>query len=194
MEQKIPKTGILVDEVMSRNVIKIRHDQTIDEAALLMKKQQVGSLIVIDEKDNPIGIITDRDIVVRVLAKKLDPSKTKVKDVMSKPLFTVNSKTDIGEIALKMRKYRVRRFGVIEKGKLIGIITDRNIFAITPEILELTSEKAKLLAEAEEMEESLAPPESSTGYCDECEEWSDNLKYVNGRYLCEDCRSREEFE
>jgi hypothetical protein len=86
-----------------------------------------------------------------------------------------------------MNKLKVRRMGVIYKENLVGIISSRDILAITPELLENMQEKARIEREPEVSEdESDDKPQS--GYCERCGSWSENLDEIEGTYLCEECQ------
>ena len=116
----------IVKNVMTKSVITIDKDNSVFAAAKAMSKKGIGSIVVTDE-GKPIGIITERDILQRVVAKGLDASRTKMKDTMSKPLMTINGNMPIINAIRIMEKNKVRRLLVIEKGKLVGIVTQRDL-------------------------------------------------------------------
>jgi len=111
-----------VKEVMSRDLVKIEPDRTVHDAAKLMTAKGVGCLIVA-AGGKAVGIITERDLVSRVLAESFDPTKVLVGDVMTTPLFTVSSEQTLDEAAELMVKYKVRRLPVVDSGILKGIVT-----------------------------------------------------------------------
>lgn len=111
---------------MTKPVITINADSSVHEAAELMSKKGVGS-IVITIKQKPVGIVTERDMVERVVAKGLDASKVKIKKIMSKPLTTVKSDMSIIEAIRTMQKKKIRRLLIIENEKIIGIVTQRDL-------------------------------------------------------------------
>ena len=129
-----------VREFMTKIVITIETHKTIVEAAQLMSKKGVGDLIVMDGK-KPIGIVTERDFVRRVVAerKTLD---TKVSEIMTTPLKVINPDATLREAARKMVGRGIRRLAVIEKERLVGIITATDLArhlcgkTLTEEILE----------------------------------------------------------
>jgi signal-transduction protein with cAMP-binding, CBS, and nucleotidyltransferase domain len=151
-------------------------------------------VIVVDKNGNAIGIVTERDLVVRVLAKNLAPSSVKAKDFMTTPLVTVEPEATVTDAARMMSKKDIRRLGVLYKGKLIGIVSSKDILDVVPELLEIMQERTRIegAATAEEAEEKEESPLS--GYCDRCGMYSENLLEVNGRFLCEDCRIEVEGE
>jgi CBS domain-containing protein len=109
-----------VKDLMTKKALTIDSQKTILEAAQLMSQKEVGDLIVV-ENEMPIGIVTERDFVRRVVARErgLD---TKVSDVMSKPLITIDPDASLKEAARKMVKHRIRRLPVLKTHKLVGII------------------------------------------------------------------------
>ncbi|MEM2690936.1 MAG: CBS domain-containing protein, partial [Candidatus Bathyarchaeia archaeon] len=130
----------------------------------------------------------------RVLAKNLKPDSVKARDVMTSPLITVEPGETINEAARKMSRLNIRRLGVVYKGELVGLISSKDILAVMPELIETIYEKA--LIEGENMAQATSEEETSeeeeaalSGYCDRCGGWSDNLKEVDGAFLCEDCRA-----
>lgn len=109
-------------EIMVKNVVTIDADKNVMEAALLMSERNVGCLLV-EEEGKVKGIITERDIVRRVVALAVDPTKIKVKDVMSSPLVVIKPEASVEDAAKVMVVYRVRRLPVIKEGKLVGLIS-----------------------------------------------------------------------
>ena len=176
------RSKMLVKDVMTSPVITVRGDSTVDKAAKLMRDNDIGCVIVTAENDKPVGIITDRDIVVRVVAEDIQPSKIKAKKIMSTPLITIDADKTINEAAREMNRRDVRRLAVMYRGRLVGIISSKDIISVTPELMEIMQERAKMTASEESEEQPLL-----TGYCDNCGGWSDRLKEVNGSYLCENC-------
>lgn len=110
-----------VKDVMTKTVITVEANKTVIEAAALMAENDVGNLIVMDD-NTPIGIVTERDFVRRVLAKE-KPSKTKISEVMSTPLRVIDPGASLKEAARRMVRKRIRRLPVIKDNKLVGIIT-----------------------------------------------------------------------
>jgi len=106
---------------MTKTVITVEANKTVTEAAALMAENDVGNLIVMDD-NTPIGIVTERDFVRRVLAKE-KPSKTKISEVMSTPLRVIDPDASLKEAARRMVRKRIRRLPVIKDNKLVGIIT-----------------------------------------------------------------------
>jgi len=176
---------ILVKDVMSSPVTTIDENETVDKAAQLMDEQNVGCIVVTSKQGKPLGIITERDLVIRVLARNSQPSKLIAKEVMTSPLITVDPDETLSEAARRMSRLNIRRLGVMYKGNLVGLVSSKDILAITPELLEIIQEKARIEGGKAIETISEAP---LTGYCDQCGHWSDNLEEVEGNFLCEDCK------
>ena len=111
-----------VKEIMTRGPRTIQPSDTVREAAQCMKRVGCGVLPV-TEIDRVIGIITDRDITVRVTAEGRDPERTLVQDVMTKKVYGCDENDDIEDVADKMRKYDVARLVVNRGPHVTGIVT-----------------------------------------------------------------------
>ncbi|MFQ6081409.1 MAG: cyclic nucleotide-binding/CBS domain-containing protein [Candidatus Bathyarchaeia archaeon] len=179
------RTRMLVKDVMTSPVITIDEDESVYKAARLMEHHNVGCIIVTGKQGKPLGIITERDLVTRVLAKNAQPSKLTAKEVMTSPLITVDPDETLSETARRMSRLNIRRLGVMYKGNLVGVISSKDILAITPELIETIQEKARIQGEIEAQETPEHPP--LAGYCDQCGQWSDALREVEGNFLCEEC-------
>ena len=114
-----------VKDIMTWHVVSISVDHSIFEAAQLMTSHHIGCVVVIDG-EKLAGIVTERDFVRRVVAEKL-PLNTKVSELMSKPVITVNSDALIKEAASLMASNKVRRLPVLEQNKITGIIVGADI-------------------------------------------------------------------
>jgi CBS domain-containing protein len=105
---------------MTKGVLTIDWQKTVFEAAELMTLKEVGDILV-TEADLPMGIVTERDFVRRVVAKRR-PLDTRISDIMSKPLITIGPNATLVEAARKMVENRIRRLPVVGRHKLVGII------------------------------------------------------------------------
>jgi CBS domain-containing protein len=178
---------MLVKDIMTSPVITVSDKTFVDEIAQLMDRYNVSGIVVAINDDNPLGIITERDLVTRVLAKNIQPSKSTSKEVMSSPLITIGPEESLTEAARKMNKLKVKRLGVSYKEKLVGIVSSGDILAVTPELLEIIQEKAQI-NKANRMNEDLPEDLPTEGYCEDCNAWSEDLKEIDGNLLCEECR------
>lgn len=176
---------IHVEDVMTRTPITVPQSTTVDEVAKLMRDHKIGSVIVVSSSNNPVGIVTERDLVIKVIAEGKAPSEVKVSEIMSSPLISITPRTRLIEAARLMARKNIRRLVVVDEGKLVGIVTARDILKVAPEIIEILIESARI----SETESTFLREEVLAGYCDECGEWSDSLVEVDGRFLCSECRS-----
>ncbi|MCX7747302.1 MAG: CBS domain-containing protein [Clostridia bacterium] len=110
-----------VKDVMTKNVAYVNPNTTVVEAAQLMQKHNVGSIPVCDA-NGVIGIVTDRDIVVRNVAHGTNPQSTPVQNVMTSGVTTVTPDMDINDVSKIMSQSQIRRIPVVENNKLIGIV------------------------------------------------------------------------
>ncbi|NIP67423.1 CBS domain-containing protein [Candidatus Bathyarchaeota archaeon] len=184
------RTRMLVKDVMSSPVFTIDEEANANEAAQMMDKHELGCIVVTSSEGKPLGIITERDLVKRVLAKNAKASKLSAREVMTAPLITVDPDETLSEAARRMSELHIRRLGVMYKGNLVGLISSKDILAITPELIEIIEEKARL--EARPMAEETVEYPPMTGYCDRCGAWSDALEEQEGSFLCEECRTQLE--
>lgn len=171
---------IKVGDIMSTKPITVDPTIPIRQVAEIMAKKNVGSIIIVED-EKPIGVVTERDIVTRVIAKGLDPEKTIVREVMSQPLITVTPDTDLSEAMRMMSRLKIRRLVVINDGKLVGMITETDILSVAPELIDLLYETSRTIAPVYSVE-------TFSGYCDMCNRWADSLVEVDGMFLCEECR------
>jgi len=121
---------ILIDKIMTPVPLVVANSSdTIFIISNLMKKRKVGSIIIInqDEQNYPIGIITERDIVRRVISDNKDPKYTKANEIMSKPLITIETNTFVDNVCVKMVKNKIRRLPVVKDKTLSGIVTITDI-------------------------------------------------------------------
>lgn len=122
--------GILnhVKEIMITNVVVTSPEKTLAEAARLMEEKHIGSLVVLD-KDRIVGIITERDFL-KLAAKGYDSRTTKVSDGMNKSVVKCDSASTITDAFVVMRKHRVRHLPIVEKERLVGIVSLNDLVSV----------------------------------------------------------------
>jgi hypothetical protein len=118
------------------------------------------------------------------VANNLLPSEVKAVAVMSSPIRTIHLSADIKDAAKRMQKFGIRRIVVMDKGEMVGILSSRDIIEVTPALIEILMEKARITRGPQ-----LIRKRYSAGYCDRCRQWSEQLQSVDGEYLCEECYS-----
>jgi CBS domain-containing protein len=113
-----------LDRFCRKPLVTARPDKTVLEVAKEMEQLHVGSVIVVDAEQKPVGLLTDRDVVCRVVAKRLDPASVPVAEVMSRNVGTARANDLIDEVAFRMRQKGVRRMPVVdEQGRAVGMVT-----------------------------------------------------------------------
>jgi CBS domain-containing protein len=183
---------MLVKDVMSSPVVTTDEEAPSNKIAKLMDQNKFGCVIVTNEDGKPLGMITERDLVSRVLAKNLKPETVTAKDVMTSPLATIEPEATISDAARRMSRLDVRRLGVIYRGDLIGLVSSRDILGVMPELIEIIQERSRI--EGAGTPETVEEGTPLSGYCDRCGVYSEELKDTNGQFLCEDCRIEAEDE
>jgi CBS domain-containing protein len=126
---------MLVKDIMTAEVKTVSSHATIQETAMTMTELGIGCLVVV-EKEILVGIITDGDILRHVVAQDRLPSKTKVKEVMTKEVVAVGPETSIEDAADAMTERKVKRLPVVFKNQLIGILSAVDIVAAQPKMME----------------------------------------------------------
>jgi CBS domain-containing protein len=115
-----------VRDAMTEDPRSIGKSVSVVEAARLMREQDIGSLPITDD-EKLVGMITDRDITMRVVAEAADPKMTSVEDVYSRDLISVEPDKDLEEALRLMARHQVRRLPVVENGRLVGIVAQADI-------------------------------------------------------------------
>jgi CBS domain-containing protein len=137
-EAENPAEEIKIADVMTPNVITCKPNDTIVDAARKMAQYNIGSVVVVDEKGVIVGILTEGDIVRRVVARGLDPSKTLVGDVMTRNPVTIFSDASLVAAADLMKRKGIGHLPVVDNdGRLVGIITRTDIVRIAPSLIEI---------------------------------------------------------
>lgn len=179
------RPSIPLEAVMQKGVVVLESSKSALDAAKAMEKNKIGSVIVV-EKGKAIGIVTERDLVRRVLAAKKKPT-IKLKQILSSPLRVARPEQDIQEAVLAMKKYKIKKLAVVDgEGRLVGIVTDTDITRTLPGMIDILQEIGNYNRLAEESQ--------SVGICQKCGLYSDSLQYVNGELICEECREQEAEE
>jgi len=185
------RTKMLVRDVMSSPVVTMDEDESSNKAAANMDMHDLGAVIVTNKAGKSIGIITERDLVIRVIAKNLKPDTVKAKEIMTTPLVTIEPEATISDAARRMTRLDIRRLGVIYKGNLVGIISSKDILGVMPELIESMQERSRIEGEARTEETEEVP---LSGNCDRCNVYSESLKERNGENICDECRIELEQE
>lgn len=172
--------SIVARDVMSRNPVTEESKESAMRAAQLMRDKGISSILVMKEGEI-IGIVTERDLVTKVVSNGMDPRIVSIKDIMTSPVVTVNEDTPLEIAAEMMWKNKIRRLPVKRNGIITGILTENDIVRISPGLIEITREIAG--------DKNFQLVAGIHGVCDRCHDYSNNLVYRAGKYYCEVCYS-----
>jgi CBS domain-containing protein len=119
--------GKAIKDAMTSNPKTVTSDQTVVDAAKIMKQEDAGVVPIVDG-NRLVGVITDRDIAITVVAEAKDPQSTRVTEIASRDLVTVDPQQDLDEALRLMAKHQVRRLPVVEEdGRLVGILAQADV-------------------------------------------------------------------
>lgn len=135
------EVSLKVDDVMVKEVMTIDENATVKEAAEIMNKFEIGCLIAV-KKGKAMGILTERDLLKRVVAEARDANKTKVKDVMSSPLVVVEPSMDLEEAVKMMFQMKIKKLPVVEEKRLVGLVTLTDIARFQPQMIRILRQLA----------------------------------------------------
>jgi len=133
--------SLKVEDAMVKEVMTIDENATVKEAAEIMNKFEIGCLIAI-RKGKAMGIITERDILKRVVADAKDSTKTKVKDIMSSPLVVVEPNMDLEEAVRLMFQMKIKKLPVVDEKRLVGLVTLTDIARFQPQMIKILKQLA----------------------------------------------------
>jgi CBS domain-containing protein len=133
--------SLKVEDVMVKEVITIDENSTVKEAADVMNKFEIGCLIAV-KKGKAMGIITERDLLKRVVAEAKDSNKTKVKDVMSSPLVVVEPSMDLDEAVRLMFQMKIKKLPVVDGKRLVGLVSLTDIARFQPQMISILKQLA----------------------------------------------------
>lgn len=128
--------SLKVEDVMIKDVVTVDVGATVKEAVKIMNKHEIGCLVVI-KRNKLAGILTERDILTRVLAESRNPEKTKVSEIMTIPVIATSPATELEEAAKLMFKKNVKKLPVVSEGKLVGLVTLTDLARFQPHIIRL---------------------------------------------------------
>ena len=129
-------------ELMNANVVSIDSEATVKDAASRMAQHEIGSLVV-TEQGKPAGIVTEQDLLSRVLALGRNPEATRIKMIMSKPLICGSPDMDAADAARFMVSKSIKKLPITQEGRLIGIMTLTDLCAVQPDLSKIVEEEAK---------------------------------------------------
>lgn len=185
------KSNVKVGDIMTRNFISIKPEESVVNAAKKMTKKRVGSLIVKKDK-KLLGLVTQRDIIYALIKKsKKELEKIPIINIAVKKVTTIKPSADIYEAMARMKKTKHRWLPVVISGDVVGMLTIKDIINIEPELLESMAEMMEIREETEKRgkiaESRKGRGFETEGVCDECGN-VDVLYRADGMMVCESCR------
>ena len=140
---------MLVEEVMTRDVVTIDSNETVYDACKIYSEIKVGSLVVMD-RDIIVGIITERDIIERAILQKKSPTKTKIRNIMTANIKTVHALAPLEKAVSIMKENKIKKLPVILNNDIVGIITETDLSRTIEFYSEALEELTKLYQESKE--------------------------------------------
>ncbi|MFH1445503.1 MAG: CBS domain-containing protein [Nanoarchaeota archaeon] len=173
---------VKIKDIMKKYVITIDPELTLGDAAKIMTNNRIGS-VVVTKSGKPVGIVTNEDIV-KVVAMGKAPKNIKISDIKpARKLITADPEDDMLKVTRMMIQKSIKRVPILKNGRLQGIVSDKEILLVSPELINILSERLK-----NRVDRVAKPNETISGICEKCEGYSEELKNIAGRWFCESCR------
>jgi len=144
-----------VEDIMVEDVITVDSDAPVMEAVKLMNQQEIGC-IVVTRRGKAVGIITERDLLKRIITKSRDPKTTKVRQIMTKPLIIGDPNMDLEEATKLMFKQRIKKLPVIEGKRLVGLVSLTDIARFQPQMMRILKKLSKQHAPPKRLQKVLS--------------------------------------
>jgi CBS domain-containing protein len=186
-----------VAEVMNKAVIVMDINSDVPAIAREMVSRDAGSVIV-TENGKAMGIITERDLVKNVVTENRKPAEVKAKEILSSPLITIGPEANIIEASEVMLKANIKRLPVLEDRTVTGVISNTDILMVTPglntilkDLIDMNRDALLSIPSRDEVPDL---EDSRVNVCESCDSISIDLRYIDGRYLCRNCRREKDME
>jgi CBS domain-containing protein len=189
------ETDLSVSDVMSRKLITADISESVDRLGRVMEDANVGC-IIITKDTHPVGIVTERDLVVKLVSRNLLPSKVSAGEVMSSPLITIPPDKSVELASREMARRRIRRLPVVQGKKLIGLLTDTDLLSVSSELSEILRDIIRQNNPEGDTGETVPDWEKERnnpsvfiqGICEVCQSFQESLENIDGKYVCNRCR------
>jgi len=166
-------SNILVEDIMNNDILIMGPTDSLKDA--VKKMQDKNSDYVLICKDGyPEGIVTERDVLTKVLSAGLKPDKVILKNIMSTPVMTIEKNQDVKLAWESISESKIKRLIITDNDKAVGVITSFDILAVAPELFEADLEQKN--------------PEG--GFCEFCGNYFPSLNEVEGKYVCDSCKDQ----
>jgi CBS domain-containing protein len=178
---------ILIADIMTRELLTVPPEANLMECAKKMVKNKVGSLVIV-EKDKLVGLVSQKDILWALTKKSnIDLTKIKAIEISPKKIAVIGPNNTIKEAIEKMNRLKFERLPVVNKNKLVGFITARDILNVHPEVFPEMEEFAKIREDSEKLKRIKDAKNRGEGICEECGHQGLLFK-IDGRLVCESCK------
>lgn len=124
---------MLVSDIMRGRVVTVDLNETLRKTARLMGKKRIGC-VVVTKNGKVTGILTERDVLLKVVAKGRDASKVRARDIMTSPVVTITPDREVEDVAATMASKKIRRLPVVKNQKLVGIVTSADLVSLMPDV------------------------------------------------------------
>lgn len=170
--------SISVEDAMTSKVETVNPTTSVVKVAKTMAEKEIGS-VVVTQSGEAVGIICERDMLDKVIARGATPKEMVARDIMEKSLITIGPDADMLDAIRRMVRNGIGHLPVTENSTLVGIVTVQDALKATPRILETLP--------VQEVEGGRPGEVPEEGICEICGEVSESLREYNGRWICEDC-------
>jgi len=195
----VMKIGIKVGDIMTRTFVSVTPNVTVSQCSKEMLSKKVGSLIV-KEGQKLLGILTEGDII-KAIGKRKNLTKIKAKEVMTKKVDTIGPNEDMYSALKKMKNKKIRWLPVTIKGRVIGLLTVKDIIVLEPKLFDIVAEFTPIKEESKKLKIIQARKNKKAaqmgevwvreGACQECGAYG-VLYQHEGSLICEDCKDNLE--
>jgi len=140
-----------VEDVMVESVITVDVDSSVMKAVKIMNEHEIGCLVV-TRRGKAVGIITERDLLQRVIGKSKNPSRTNVREIMTKPLIAGQPEMDLEDATRLMFQKRIKKLPVVDHGRLLGLITLTDVARFQPQMIKILKKLSDKVSAPKRME------------------------------------------
>lgn len=165
-----------LSEVIKRDIILMKPNDTVSMAAGVMTKDNSNAVVIVDDGE-PVGIVSERDILREVVSKKRKSTEVLLESIMTSPVVTISSGKTIKDASELITQEKIRNLVVMEEGAPVAIITPRDILSLSFEEWRFEPE-----------ESVIATPAPEEGICEMCGTYTSALMLTNGQFVCDDCK------
>jgi CBS domain-containing protein len=183
------ETDLPVSDIMSRDLITADIGETADRLGKTMVDASVGCIIIL-KGSHPVGIVTESDLVDKVISRNFKPSTVKAGEIMSTPLITISPEKSVELASREMVKRGIRRMPVVQNNRLVGLVSASDLLSISSELSEILRDLIMQNNPHGEFSEKESEGGEAfiQGICEVCQSFKESLVNIDGVYVCSRCR------